>query len=253
VPQPLNLNVMFTAHSKDEPMTISYKQKINNIFTQDPKPIFDHIRNIGIAAAVIIGAGLLKASDFAANSKSPEVINLAALSLAIGGTILFIINMKFAQNNISALILDKHASTGVLDRLSLVRRLIKARKRINKKILTSILIFYAKDFVAQTFVVFYYVFIFSLVTAQVLSSPESPTQKNTPPKNELYINIEKFNSAFNEMIEKNKILEAELKELQDRLNVKSARVLDLENALNEEKKNTPLDTKNKTHAPETKT
>ncbi|MOA31663.1 hypothetical protein D3C78_1528330 [compost metagenome] len=100
---------------------------------------------------------------------------------------------------------------------------------------------------------FYYIFIFSLVTAQVLSSPESSTPKNALPKNELYINMEKFNSVFNEMVEQNKILEAELKELKDQLNVKSARVFDLENALNEEKKNTPRDTKNKSHAPETKT
>lgn len=234
-------------------MTTSYTQKIISLLTEDPKPIFDHVRNIGIAAAVIIGGGLLKTSELAASSKSPEIINFAALSLAIGGTVLFIINMILAQNKISTLILDKHASTGVLARLTLAKRLIKARKRINRKILTSIFIFYAKDFFAQLAVFVYYVFIFSLVAAQALSSPSAPSLSNTPPKNELYVNIENFNSTIHGIVEQNKILEAELKELKVQLSAKSAMILDLKKSIEEAQNEKSIDTKKEIHAPEPKT
>ncbi len=38
----------------------SLKQRIENLFKSDPKPIFDHFRNIGIAAALALGAGALR-------------------------------------------------------------------------------------------------------------------------------------------------------------------------------------------------
>lgn len=96
----------------------SLMQRIKNLFKSDPKPIFDHFRNIGIAAALALGAGALRSFNIANN---PWYLNDIALvcsyfTFAVA-TVLLIINISFAQVSINIFFFNKTKFDGVWQKI----------------------------------------------------------------------------------------------------------------------------------------
>ena len=93
-------------------------RKLKYLCEHDPKPIFDHFRNIGISAALTIGAGALRSFNIEGN---PGYINyiafvcsFIAFTLAM---LLLIINTSFAQISINLFFFNKTKFTGRLQKL----------------------------------------------------------------------------------------------------------------------------------------
>jgi hypothetical protein len=96
------------------------KEKIKNLFTDDPKPIFDHFRNIGIAAALALGAGALRSFDLDGNPAYLNDIALVCSFIAFAlATILLIINTSFAQISINMFFFNKTKFKGFFKNLVL--------------------------------------------------------------------------------------------------------------------------------------
>ncbi|WP_372740209.1 hypothetical protein [Neptunomonas sp.] len=96
----------------------SLTQRIQNLFKSDPKPIFDHFRNIGIAAALALGAGALRSFHLENNlwylNDVALVCSYVTFALA---TVLLIINTSFAQISINIFFFNKTKFDGVLQKI----------------------------------------------------------------------------------------------------------------------------------------
>lgn len=93
-------------------------QKIRNLFKTDPKPIFDHFRNIGIAAALALGAGALRSFNLENNPGYLNDIALVCSYVAFTiATVLLIINTSFAQTSINLFFFNKTKFNGFFQKL----------------------------------------------------------------------------------------------------------------------------------------
>jgi hypothetical protein len=102
--------------------------KYTRLFTEDPKPIFDHFRNIAIVGALVIGAGLLKKIDIVGN---PLYVNGIAKSsfwiIVIVAVLLLAMNTRFAQVSINTFFLIQRSLIHGVARLYRVSFCIRIR------------------------------------------------------------------------------------------------------------------------------
>ncbi|WP_237885728.1 hypothetical protein [Pseudomonas sp. PGPR40] len=76
--------------------------------SKDPKAIFDHVRNVGIAGAMILGAGLIRERLDSEHQPLTSYIPLAIL--LGGGVLLLIMNLLYAQKSIATKNIRKEKS-----------------------------------------------------------------------------------------------------------------------------------------------
>jgi cell division protein ZapA (FtsZ GTPase activity inhibitor) len=96
----------------------SLKQKIENLFKSDPKPIFDHFRNIAIAATLALGASALQSFNLDNNPLYVNNIALACSYVTFAIAIfLLIINISFAQISINMFFFNKTKFDGAFQKI----------------------------------------------------------------------------------------------------------------------------------------
>lgn len=162
----------------------SLKQRIENLFKSDPKPIFDHFRNIGIAAALALGAGALQSFNLENN---PWYLNDIALvcsyvTFAIT-TVLLIINISFAQISINMFFFNKTKFDGLLQKIG------------------SAIVLYTYTGV-----------LFALTVMYALNAANDRIEKLNQQQAEadkLYLNLEKVNETLKRLGEENVNLKSE--------------------------------------------
>lgn len=97
---------------------MSLWEKIKCLFKNDPKPIFDHFRNIGIAAAFALGGGALHSFNLDNNlwylNEVASVCSYVTFAIATG---LLIINTSYAQISINIFFFNKTKFEGFLQKL----------------------------------------------------------------------------------------------------------------------------------------
>ncbi len=163
---------------------ISLKQKIVHLFKNNPKPIFDHFRNIGIVAALTFGAGELRSFNLESYPWYVNDIALACsyITFAIA-IVLLIINISFAQLSINLFFFNKTKFNGFFQKLS------------------SAIVLYSYTGVLFALTVMY-AFNFTSHKTENLN----PTQAASE---ELYLNIDKVNETIGKLREENKKLKNE--------------------------------------------
>lgn len=97
---------------------LTLNEKVKNLFKNDPKLIFDHFRNIGIAAVLALGAGSLRSFNI---DKNPLYINditwVCSFIVFAIAAVLMIINTTFAQISINLFFFNKTKFEGVIQKL----------------------------------------------------------------------------------------------------------------------------------------
>lgn len=97
---------------------LSVGKKIKNVFKSDPKPIFDHFRNIGIVAALALGAGALRSFNVENNLfYLNDIASVCSIITFLLATILIIINISHAQTSINLFFFNKAKVNGFFKRL----------------------------------------------------------------------------------------------------------------------------------------
>jgi hypothetical protein len=97
---------------------LSLVEKIRNVFKSDPKPIFDHFRNIGIVAALALGAGALRSFNVENNLfYLNDIAWVCSFITFVIATILIIINISFAQISINLFFFNKTKFNGFFQKL----------------------------------------------------------------------------------------------------------------------------------------
>ncbi|WP_354688968.1 hypothetical protein MRK42_06960 [Aeromonas sp. 19NY04SH05-1] len=80
-------------------------ENLKNLFIDDPKPIFDHFRNMGIASAFLLGAKSLKSLNI---KNPPSFINVESVFAVLSGSVvaiaslLLVMNVCFAKKSIDS-------------------------------------------------------------------------------------------------------------------------------------------------------
>lgn len=99
-------------------MGIALFSKVKKIFKADPKPIFDHFRNIAIAAGLAIGAGYIGRVDFVGFPFHFEkIIQIASYLTLFVSIVLLTLNVSFAQISINKFLFDKTEFDTILGKL----------------------------------------------------------------------------------------------------------------------------------------
>ncbi|MBY7730024.1 hypothetical protein JHW46_06625 [Vibrio splendidus] len=97
---------------------VSIIQKLKNIQKADPKPIFDHFRNIGIVAALGLGSGYMKSIDYPENIAFLEpIVSFASIVILIISVPLLFINTRYAQMNLNVFFLDEAEPRGTFSKV----------------------------------------------------------------------------------------------------------------------------------------
>jgi len=199
-------------------MTESVK---TNLFSQDPKAIFDHIRNVGISAAVIIGSSILYKQKESVPLEEQAIIEFATWSLLIVGILLFIINVNYAVQTISNFMLGK--KVGFVERIKILHRiatlafkLSKRGKTLSLKVDTykKIRNYHLREFGAQIILMFYSLVIGLLLASHLVASGVIDLKPNTD-ADKLHLNISKVTETITKQ-------EADLTVLKEKLRILQA-------------------------------
>lgn len=92
----------------------SFKEKVKTIFMGDPKPIFDHIKNIGAAAVLVVGAEMLRNLNlYNYHPLYGYLIPVSSITLFIMASLLIIKSVFFASKSLSLFFFDKDKLDGV--------------------------------------------------------------------------------------------------------------------------------------------
>ncbi|WP_157756042.1 hypothetical protein [Pseudoalteromonas translucida] len=187
-----------------------------NLFSKDPKAIFDHVRNVGISTGVIFGSSILYKQKEGVPVEDQIIIEIGTWSLLIVGILLFIINVNYAVQTISTFILGK--KVGFVERIKIFYRiatlafkLSKKGKSLSLKVDTykKIRNYHLREFGAQIILMFYYLVIGLLLASHLAASGVIDLKSNTDAER-LYLNI----SKVTEVIKKQ---QAELTVLKEKL------------------------------------
>ncbi|MFS1907645.1 hypothetical protein BCU30_015990 [Vibrio lentus] len=195
---------------------MSFISKVVNFYNQDPKPIFDHIRNIGIATVIVLGGrlALVKSSDI--GGFGVQVGQFMSWSLVAIGSVLFIINMNYGVRSISSFFLGRHANIGVIERSSKIVRIFRCRHRIKSSTYQNILKFYLKEWSTQVIVLIYYISILLIIASNALNSGLLDIEKPQS-SSEVYLNVKKVSDTLEEQREKLLTKEKEIESLKGQL------------------------------------
>ncbi|ELX4199889.1 hypothetical protein QJ366_004173 [Vibrio vulnificus] len=107
---------------------MSFITTVRQFLSQDPKPVFDHIRNVGISTAIILGASILYSKKGTVGEQDLTGFYVLVSILLATGSFLFLLNMNHATRTISTSILGRQV--GLKERLSIIKRIYKARKKV---------------------------------------------------------------------------------------------------------------------------
>lgn len=144
--------------------------KLIDLFNQDPKPIFDHVRNIGIATILVFGGRIAVDKSEELEGGIYLLSSFFSGSIVVIGAILFALNMNYGARSISKFLLGKHANINILRRLRKIKQVVRARRRIKKSMYVKIIIFYFKELATQLVIVVYYVVVIMIVISNTLGS-----------------------------------------------------------------------------------
>lgn len=87
---------------------VSPWEKIKSLLINDPKPIFDHFRNIGITAALVLGGCVLNSFNLDANPwYLNEIVSVCSYVIFAVAAGLLIINTSYAQISINIFFFNK--------------------------------------------------------------------------------------------------------------------------------------------------
>lgn len=176
---------------------MSIFSKLLDLYNRDPKPIFDHIRNIGIATVLVLGGRVALAKSDGLEENIHIISSFLSLSIIGIGALLFALNMNYGARSISRFLLGKHANIGVFERIKKIRRIIKVRKRIKSNVYKSVVIFYFKELATQNVIIIYYISVILVVASNSLSSGliESSSQGKSEA---LVLNVPKMSERIKE-------------------------------------------------------
>ena len=178
-------------------VNLSIFSKLLDLYNRDPKPIFDHIRNIGIATVLVLGGRVALAKSDGLEENIHIISSFLSLSIIGIGALLFALNMNYGARSISRFLLGKHANIGVFERIKKIRRIIKVRKRIKSNVYKSVVIFYFKELATQNVIIIYYISVILVVASNSLSSGliESSSQEKSEA---LVLNVPKISERIKE-------------------------------------------------------
>lgn len=99
-----------------KPKVESFITRVRDIGNTDPKPIFDHVRNIGIAAAIIYGATFIQSTYYKADlhNNDQTLTTLCIWFLTLTGMFLIAININHAQRSIATLLYGESQANEVM-------------------------------------------------------------------------------------------------------------------------------------------
>ncbi|EIU7615197.1 hypothetical protein L3I75_004651 [Vibrio vulnificus] len=199
---------------------MSFITTVRQFLSQDPKPVFDHIRNVGISTAIILGASILYSKKGTVGEQDLTGFYVLVSILLATGSFLFLLNMNHATRTISTSILGRQI--GLKERLSIIKRIYKARKKVKLSTYKKIRDFYFKEWLAQFVAMFYYLVIGAVVFSYVLSSGVLDFSTKTQ-ESVLYMNVEKITETIKDKQQEISTLSDEVVKLQAELDaLKSA-------------------------------
>ncbi|MFB0811224.1 hypothetical protein ACEU6F_08460 [Aeromonas salmonicida] len=94
--------------------SISLKEKLKKIFLDDPKPLFDYVRNIGILSVLAVGAYTLQ--TFNGDNYPPlfaDLMPMFSFMLSVVAFLLLVNSVLFARKSISLFFFGKEKLDGV--------------------------------------------------------------------------------------------------------------------------------------------
>lgn len=187
---------------------------VRQFLSQDPKPVFDHVRNVGISTAIILGASILYSKKATIGEQDLSGFYVLVSILLTTGSFLFLLNMNHAIRTISTSILGRQV--GIKERLSIITRIYKARKKVKLSTYKKMRDFYLKEWLAQLVAMFYYLVIGAVVFSYVLSSGVLDfSGKAQEPV--LYMNVEKITETIQDKQQEISTLSDEVAKLQAEL------------------------------------
>lgn len=97
---------------------MSFFATVRQFLSQDPKPVFDHIRNTGISTAIILGASILYSKKGTIEEQDLTGFYILVSILLTTGSFLFLLNINHATRTISTSILGRQI--GIKERLNII-------------------------------------------------------------------------------------------------------------------------------------
>lgn len=183
--------------------------------SKDPKAIFDHVRNVGIAGAMILGAGLLRERVDAENQ--PLTSYIPVVIFLSGGVLLLIMNLLYAQKSINTLMYGKKRSGSFIQEVRFAMRMRARKSKLSparkQAIYKSTLRRYFANWGAQWLSILYFVTISMLIMVQFYSS-KGLSDLRSPEESAQYQLIEKLSKSLSDSIKERQDLNEELKLLQ---------------------------------------
>jgi len=193
---------------------LSFFATVRQFLSQDPKPVFDHIRNVGISTAIILGSTILYSKKSTVGEQDIAGFYFLVLILLTTGSILFLLNMSHAIRTISASIIGRQI--GIKERLNIIARIYKARKKVKLSTYKKIRDFYLEECLVQCVVMFYYVVIGAVVFSYIISSGVLDfSGKAQEPV--IYMNVDKITETIQEKEQEISALSDEVVKLQAEL------------------------------------
>ena len=102
----------------NKPKHLSKWERFKAFIKKDPKGVFDHFRNIGIAATLALGAGALSEFKIAGN---PYLLNDIAefsyIFVLVVASVLFALNIMFAKKSWNQALFGKEKPTKFIEKL----------------------------------------------------------------------------------------------------------------------------------------
>jgi hypothetical protein len=194
----------------------SFGKAVNSFLSKDPKAIFDHVRNVGIAGAMILGAGLLR--DMVEAEQQPLTSYIPVVILLIGGVLLLVMNLIYAQRTIVKFIYGAKKSKSFIQEVRFLWRLMRYVKKLTptrRKIVARGVFrkYLIAKVGAQWLLVLYFIIISMLIMVQFYSSSASLDSKKVEESARSQL-IGKLSTALSDVVKEKQGLNEELKATQ---------------------------------------
>lgn len=195
----------------------------HRFLSKDPKAIFDHVRNVGIAGAVILGAGFMREKLEA--DHEPLTAYIPVLVLLVSGVLLLIMNLLYAQKSITEKVYGKKRSKSFIKEFRSTIRLVRRKNKfsqVKKELIArSIIRRQLTNYIAQFALVFYFVFIMMLIMVQFYSS-KSTSDRRAPEDTAQVQLVAKLSESLNVSISQNRALNDDLNIMRAKIEVQNA-------------------------------
>lgn len=160
--QPLILNVSpqnrkITRHTRK--YMNEFKKRFFTFLNGDPKPVFDHIRNIGISVSLIIAAAFIESNYYSEVSGWYELaILFIIINLSIIGFFTFLLNLDHGLRGISTLLFGEKYNVNIYDLIWNAKITYRLRHLIKPRdILPEVVRYSFNQLVLQSLILLYYI------------------------------------------------------------------------------------------------